>query len=87
MLNFFDENDRTIIEKLDGTGIPIPEYLETVIKKSDLGDDIMMSWPSKNTVLCVQETSDDNLVLFASLGWNVYRFSDVDYDKLKGDLK
>ena len=87
MLNFFDENDRTIIEKLDGSGIPIPEYLETVIKKSDLGDDIMMSWPSKNTVLCIQETSDDNLILFASLGWKAYRFSDVDYDKLKGDLR
>lgn len=87
MLNFFEENDRTIIEKLDGAGIPIPEYLETVIKKSDLGDDIMMSWPSKNTILCVQETSEDNLVIFASLGWNAYRFSDVDYGKLKGDLK
>lgn len=87
ILNFFDKDDRTIIEKLDGASIPIPEYLETKIKKSDLGDDIMMSWPSKNTVLCSQETSDENLDLFFNLGWNAYRFYDVDYDKLKGDLK
>lgn len=87
MYNFFDENDRVIIEKLDSAGILIPEYLETVIKKTDLGDDIMMSWPSKNTILCVQETSDDDMALFTSMGWNAYRFYEVDYEKLKGDLR
>lgn len=83
---FFDENDHVIIDKLAAAGIRIPEYLETVLKNSDLGENIMMSWPTKNTLICHQDVADTTLETFAKMGWKVHRINDVDCDKIKGDL-
>ena len=66
--------------------IPIPEYLATSIKNSDEGDDILMSWPSKNTLICQQDTSDKTIEYFISKGWHAYRIYEVDYEKIKGEL-
>ena len=53
---FFDKNDHVIIDKIANMGVNIPEYLQTVIKKSDLGEAILMSWPSRNVLICQQDT-------------------------------
>ena len=34
LASFFDDNDQVVINRLAESGIPIPEYLETAIKKS-----------------------------------------------------
>lgn len=81
--NFFDENDIVIIDKLITLGVPIPEYLETTIKKSDLGQNIIMSWPSKNIAICQQDTEENILEIFKELGWYAYRIYDIDYKKIK----
>lgn len=83
---FFDENDHVIIDKLVAAGIQIPEYLETVLKNSDLGENIMMSWPTKNTLICHQDVADATLETFVKMGWKAHRINDVDCDKIKGDL-
>lgn len=83
---FFDENDHVIIDKLAAAGIRIPEYLETVLKNSDLGENIMMSWPTKNTLICHQDVADATLETFTQMGWRAHRINDVDCDKIKGDL-
>ena len=84
--SFFDEGDWTVLRKLDEIGVSIPQYLETSIKHSDEGDDILMSWPSKDTVICQQETSDRTIDYFERKGWHAYRIYEIDYEKIKGEL-
>ncbi|MBQ4058534.1 MAG: hypothetical protein IJD40_06350 [Lachnospiraceae bacterium] len=83
---FFDENDHVIINKLAAIGLPIPEYLETTLKKSDWGDNIVMSWPSKEVVICQQDTSDDVMDAFSKKGWHAYRIYNINMDEIKGVL-
>lgn len=84
--NSFDDSDRKINGKLAAAGISIPEYLKTTIKKSNLGDNILMSWPSKNVLICSQDTDEKVIDAFTNNGWKAYRFYDVNAEKLKGDL-
>ncbi|WP_022754254.1 DEAD/DEAH box helicase [Butyrivibrio fibrisolvens] len=83
---FFDDNDHVIVDKIAALDVPIPEYLSTTIKKSDWGDSILMSWPSKNTLICQQDTPDHIISGFIKKGWKAYRIYEVDLDELKGDL-
>ncbi|WP_446786653.1 hypothetical protein, partial [Macellibacteroides fermentans] len=85
--SFFDENDRVIIKKLIEAEIKIPEYLQTEIKKSESGNDILMSWPSKDTLICQQDTSDTVMEFFRARGWHAYRMDDIDYDEMKKGLE
>ena len=84
---FFDENDHVVIGKMATQGLPIPEYLETTIKKSDMGEDIVMSWPSKDILICQQDTADTTMKEFVKLGWHAYRIYDIDFDEIKGVFK
>lgn len=83
---FFDDSYVNFLKKLEETGAPKPEYLETIIKKSDLGDDILMSWPSKNTLICDHEASDSVMRNFATMGWNAYRISEINYEQIAREL-
>jgi ATP-dependent DNA helicase RecQ len=85
--NFFDDNDKVIIMKLIDTGIKIPEYLQTEIKKSESGNDILMSWPSKDTLICQQDTSDIIMEYFHVRGWHAYRIDNINYESLKEELE
>ena len=62
------------------------KYLETAIKHSDEGGDILMSWPSKDTLICQQETADRTIDYFERKGWHAYRIYEIDYEKIKGEL-
>lgn len=84
---FFDEADHPFLEKLEESGVPKPEYLETIIKNSTLGDFILMSWPSKNTLICDHETSDSVMRNYAAMGWHAYRVSEIDYGQISRELK
>lgn len=83
---FFDDIDHPALTKLKDLGLPIPEYLETVIKHSDEGRDILMSWPSKDTLICQQDTSDGTLDYFERKGWHAFRINSIDYEAIKGAL-
>jgi len=80
---FFDEIDHVVLSNLKEAGIPLPEYLETTIKRSDEGRDILMSWPSKDTLICQQDTSDKTLEYFGRKGWLAFRIYEIEYDKIK----
>lgn len=84
--SFFDEGDWSVLRKLDELGISLPQYLETAIKHSDEGGDILMSWPSKDTLICQQETADRTIDYFERKGWHAYRIYEIDYEKIKGEL-
>lgn len=84
---FFDEADHPFLQKLEEIGVPKPEYLETIIKNSTLGDYILLSWPNKNTLICDHETSDSVMRNYATMGWNAYKISEIDYEKIAKELK
>ena len=84
---FFDESDHPFLKKLEENNIPKPEYLETIIKNSTLGDFILMSWPSKNTLICDHETADSVMRNYAAMGWHAYKVSEIDYEQLSKEFK
>ena len=61
----------------------MPNYLETVIKHSEEGNDILMSWPAKDVLICHQDTSDAVIKHFTKKGWHVFKIYDLDYTALK----
>jgi len=81
--SFFDPGDKTVLDKLEALGIAIPEYLETEINQSEAGNDIIMCWPKKDTLICYQDTSDIVMEYYRVSGWHAYRIYDIDYDNLK----
>ena len=84
--SFFDESDHPILHQMGDLDISIPEYLETAIKKSDEGRDILMSWPSKEVLICQQDTSNGTIEYFGRKGWHAYRIYEIDYEKIKEEL-
>ena len=84
---FFDEADHPFLKKLEENEIQKPEYLETIIKHSNLGDYILMSWPSKNTLICDHETPDSAMRNYATMGWHAYKVSEIDYGQISKELK
>lgn len=86
LISFFDDAEHIIINKFIENGIPLAEYLETTLKKTDAGSDIVMSWPSKDTLICQQDTTANVVEYFESKGWNVYKVYDIDYQKIKKEL-
>lgn len=84
---FFDDNDLVVVDKIAALGVQIPEYLETVLKKNNLGENIIMSWPSKNTLICRHDTADNVIADFKSKGWSAFRIHEVVYDELKDRIK
>ena len=83
---FFDESDHMILRKLSDMKIAIPEYLQTAIKKSDEGEDILMSWPSKDTLICQQDTTTGRMEYFGRKGWHAYRIYEIDYAAIAKEL-
>ncbi len=84
---FFDEADHPFLKKLEESGVPKPEYLETIIKNSTLGEYILMSWPNKNALICDHETPDSVMRNYATMGWHAYKISEIDYEKIAKELK
>lgn len=81
--SFFDDNDHIIIDKLIALGIKMPEYLQTEIKKSEAGNDILMCWPSKDTLICQHDTSDTVMEFFCIRGWHAFKINEIDFEKIK----
>lgn len=84
---FFQPSDYDVLAELKDKKISLPEYLSTVIKKSNLGDKIMMSWPSKNVLIFYQDVDDQTFASCRYKGWSVYRIYEIDYTKLAKELE
>lgn len=46
-----------------------------------------MSWPSVQTLICKQDTSDVTMKLFKARGWNAFKIDDIDNDEIIRLLK
>lgn len=79
----FEDEDQPIISHLEQLGIALPEYLETSMKNSDLGNDIVMSWPSNRIAIFNSETPESTMKMFEAQGWKTFNINSVDYGYLK----
>lgn len=82
----FDLEDQKRIDLMTQNNIPIPEYVTTILKNSAASEYIMMSWPSKDVLICASDTTIFTIKEFMSRGWHVYKIDDIDVENLKGDL-
>lgn len=84
---FFQPKDYDVLAEMNDNKIPLPEYLVTVIKKSNMGDKIMMSWPSKNVLIFYQDVDENTFASCKYKGWSAYRIYEIDYVKLSKELE
>lgn len=82
-----DTNVNIIIQKLEEANIKIPEYLETAIKHSNIGENIIMSWPTKNLIICQQDTDNSIMSEYLARGWHAYRLNEIDLKRIKSELQ
>lgn len=85
--SFFEGTDLIDAEKIAKSGVPLPDYLNVELKKSDLGDFILFCWSEKDTLICSQDTDNSVIDQFRSYGWHPYRIHEIDVEALKEDLK
>ena len=83
---FFDAGEFAALKQIQDLGAPIPEYIETAFKKSEAGNCVLVSWPSKNVLICQDETSERQMDAFNARGWSAYRISDINLDDLSHEL-
>ena len=83
---FFDAGEYAALKQIQDLGVQIPEYIETAFKKSEMGNCVMVSWPSKNVLICQDETSERQIDWFSSRGWSAYRISDIPLEDISHEL-
>lgn len=80
---FMEESYIPILKELSKNGIPLAEYLSTIVKDFDWNSDIVMSWPTKNVIIFSQDISNEVMDDYNKLGVKSYRIYEIDYDDLK----
>lgn len=80
---FMEESYIPILKELSKKGIPLAEYLSTIVKGFDWNSEIIMSWPTKNIIIFSQDISNEAMNSYAMLGIKSYRIFEIDYDDLK----
>ena len=79
----FEENIQPIITGFNIKGIPLPEYLQTKIKRNIVSGEILLSWPSKNILMFSESISNEDLALCKAKGWRAFCIFDLDIDEFK----
>lgn len=83
---FMEESYIPILKELSKNNIPLAEYLSTIVKGFKWNNDIIMSWPSKNTIIFSQDVSDEVINECDKLGIKSYRIYEIEYADLKERL-
>lgn len=86
MLYLFDSNMHSIINLFAENEIPLPDYLQTVMKKQILNGEILMVWSKNNIIIFEEPISSEDLAVCKSKGWKAYYIYDMNVESLKNDL-
>lgn len=81
--SYIDEAHHQELDAMENAGIPLPGYVQTKIKDSDIGYDILMCWPSHDALLCNPSTKEDTMKEFESNGWSAFKIDELDLETLK----
>lgn len=82
----FDDKMQSIISSFEAKGVPIPDYLQTSVKKQLLSGEILMVWCKKNILVFEEPVSNEDLIVCKAKGWTAYYIYDLNIDELKRDL-
>lgn len=85
-LSLFDDSIQPIITGFEASGIPLPEYLSTTIKKNIISGDIIMAWAEKGVLIFDEAISTEDALLCKQKGWTAYSLDDLDTNQLKAIL-
>ncbi len=85
--NYLTDEDFDGLKPLIEHGISIPEYITTILKKSEFGDEILVSWPSLGILICKRNATERAMNFFKSKGWHAYRADEIDYEKILEEFK
>lgn len=83
---FFEGTNLADAERIAKAGVPIPDYLSVELKKSDLGDPILLCWSEKNTLVCTEDTDVSVFNTYVQYGWHPFRIHTLDVNVLKAAL-
>ena len=86
MLYLLDSNMHSIINLFAENEIPLPDYLQTVMKKQILNGEILMVWSKNNIIIFEEPISSEDLAVCKSKGWKAYYIYDMNVESLKNDL-
>ena len=80
---FFGESYHGVLMELESLGIKLPDYLQTELKKTDMGRNVLMCWLTEELLICKDDSPDAAMEYFRVRGWRAYRISDIDYEELE----
>lgn len=86
MLPLFDDSIHSMIIDFEASGIPLPEYLSTVLKKNIISGEVVMAWAQKGVLIFDETISTEDSLLCKQKGWTVYSLNDLDADQLRAAL-
>ncbi len=72
IIYMFDDNVQLTIADLSKANVPVPEFFSTVLKKKPLAGNILMSWPSRNTLVFEDAVSPKDAGYCAGKGWKAF---------------
>jgi hypothetical protein len=82
--------DPDTAKAMSDNNIPTPEYSSTVLKADPKYPKIgsqWLSWPKHNVIIISTESEDSVVSTCEAVGWHAYKISELDYQKLKENLK
>lgn len=85
--NYLTDEDFGYLKPLIEYRISIPEYITTILKKSEYGDEILLSWPSRDILICKRNATERAMDFFKSKAWHAYRVDEIDYEKILEEFK
>ena len=82
----FDDKLLSIIEQFEREKLPLPQYINTVIKKIIISGEIIMCWANKNVLVFEEPISREDQAICAAKGWKAFYIYDLDFTTLKAAL-
>ena len=82
----FDESIQLIIDDFAELGVPLPNYLSTVVKHDLLDGEIVMSWPDRNVIVFAETISEKDAAVCEKKGWRSFELFAIEPKKLKEAL-
>lgn len=80
---FFKAAEHGTLKELEALDIRMPDYLQTELKKTDMGSYVLMSWAEEEVLICRDDSSDAAMEFYRVRGWHAYKISEIDFEDLE----
>ena len=84
--SMFEDSIHSTLNELTNAKIPLPEYLQTEFKRNTIVGDVIMSWPSKDTVVFSEPVSEQDEKACLEKGWHAHYILALNLDELRKEV-